>query len=256
VLDRLLEDERLIFVGITACSAGAVNAVVLADRLAAKAREGQGRVKAFLGEDVLHYSLWNIRPSLIDRANSTFGLDYSPGYVFMEALSYFLSPYQFNPFNYNPFKNLLEETIDFARVRTQRELKWFLSATNVETAKLTIFSGDDLRVEHLLASACLPLLMHAIEIDGEYYWDGGFMGNPAIYPLVWECETRDVILVHTTPLERRGVPKTSQAIMNRMQEISFNASRPCAGRRNRRYKARCGRRRPARTRLGRRRRGC
>jgi NTE family protein len=225
VLDRLLEDERLIFEGITACSAGAVNAVVLANGLAAKGREGARAALRHFWKKMSCISVSGIfRPSLIDRANSTFGLDYSPGYVFMEALSYFLSPYQFNPFNYNPFKNLLEETIDFARIRTQRELKLFLSATNVETAKLTIFSGDDLRVEHLLASACLPLLMHAIEIDGEHYWDGGFMGNPAIYPLVWECETRDVILVHTTPLERRGVPKTSQAIMNRMQEISFNAS--------------------------------
>jgi NTE family protein len=225
VLDRLLEEERLHFEGITASSAGAINAVVLADGLAAGSREGAKTALRRFWQKISYAAAFGIfQPSLIDKANSTFGLDYSPGYKFVETLSYFLSPYQFNPLNYNPMKNLLEETIDFDRVRTQRKLKLFLSATNIETAKVKIFLGEKLQVEHVLASACLPLLMHAVEIDGEYYWDGGFMGNPAIFPLLLECEARDIIVVHITPSKRPGVPKTSQAIMNRMQEISFNAS--------------------------------
>jgi NTE family protein len=100
----------------------------------------------------------------------------------------------------------------------------FLSATNVETAKVKIFTDEELHLEHVLASACLPLLMHAVEIDRKHYWDGGFLGNPALFPLLLECEARDIVLVHITPSERPGIPKTSQSIMNRMQEISFNAS--------------------------------
>jgi NTE family protein len=225
VLDRLLEEERLLFEGVTASSAGAINAVVLADGLAAGGREGGKSALRRFWQKLSNIAGSGIfQPSLIDRANSTFGLDYSPGYVFMEALSYYLSPYQFNPFNYNPLKDLIEESIDFARVRKQRKLKLFLSATNVETAKVKIFTDEELHLEHVLASACLPLLMHAVEIDGKHYWDGGFLGNPAIFPLLLECEARDIVLVHITPSERPGIPKTSQSIMNRMQEISFNAS--------------------------------
>jgi NTE family protein len=225
VLDRLLEEERLGFEGLTASSAGAINAVVLADGLAAGGREGaRTALRRFWRKMSSAAASGFFQPSFIDKADSTFGLDHSPGYKFLEAISYFWSPYQFNPLNYNPMKNLLEEAIDFERVRAQRKVKLFLSATNVETAKVKIFSGEKLQVEHVLASACLPLLMHAVEIDGQYYWDGGFMGNPAIFPLLRECEARDIILVHITPSERPGVPKTSQAIMNRMQEISFNAS--------------------------------
>jgi NTE family protein len=142
----------------------------------------------------------------------------------MESLSYYASPYQTNPLNYNPFKDLLAGMIDFERVRRQTALKLFLCATNVQTAKVKIFTGEELRLEHLLAATCLPLMMHAVEVDGEYYWDGSFVGNPAIFPLLYHCATRDILMVHITPAERPGVPTTSPSIMNRMQEISFNTS--------------------------------
>ena len=106
----------------------------------------------------------------------------------MEALAYFASPYQLNPFNINPLKKLFEEFVDFERVRRQDAVKLFLSATDVRTAKVKVFSGKELRAEHVLASTCLPLMMQAVEVDGEYYWDGGYSGNPAIFPLVYECE--------------------------------------------------------------------
>jgi NTE family protein len=225
VLDRLLAEERLSVEGITASSAGAVNAVVLADGLAAGGRDGARKaLRTFwqkLSEDA---SRSVFRPSLIDQMSSTRGLDHSPGYVFMEALAYFASPYQLNPFNFNPLKKLFEECVDFERVRRQDAIKLFLSATDVRTAKVKVFPGKELRAEHVLASTCLPLMMQAVEVDGEYYWDGGYAGNPAIFPLVYECETPDIVLVHLTPAERPEIPTSSPAIMNRMQEISFNTA--------------------------------
>jgi len=224
-LDRLLEEEALHFEGITGTSAGAVNAVVLADGLAAGGREGARDALRVYWQKVSALSARGIfRPSFIDKGNPDFGLEYSPGFWFLEPMTYFASPYQMNPLNLNPFKDLLAEAINFERVRQQTEVKLFLSATNVQTAKVKIFAGREFRVEHVLASTCLPLLMQAVEVDGEYYWDGSYAGNPAIYPLVYECETRDILMVHITPAERPGVPTTSPAIMNRMQEISFNTS--------------------------------
>ena len=225
VLDRLLEEKALHFEGITGTSAGAVNAVVLADGLAAGGREGARDALRVYWQKVSALSSRGIfRPSLIDKGNPDFGLEYSPGFWFLEPMTYFASPYQMNPLNLNPFKDLLAEAINFERVRQQTEVKLFLSATNVQTAKVKIFAGKEFRVEHVLASTCLPLLMQAVEVDGEYYWDGSYAGNPAIYPLVYECETRDILMVHITPAERPGVPTTSPAIINRMQEISFNTS--------------------------------
>jgi NTE family protein len=224
VLDRLLEEERLSFEGISATSAGAVNAVVLADGLAAGGSEGARdalRVYWQKVSDLLSRGVFE--PSLVDKGNSDFGLEHSLGFWFLK-MTYLTSPYDMNPFNYNPFKDLLAEAINFERVRGQTDLKLFLCATNVQTAKVKIFPGKELRVEHVLASTCLPLLVHSVEVDREYYWDGSYAGNPAIYPLVYNCDSRDILVVHITPAERPGVPTSSPAIMNRMQEISFNTS--------------------------------
>jgi NTE family protein len=223
VLDRLLEEDRLSFEGITGSSAGAVNAVVLADGLAEGGREGARQaLRRYWYKASALASRGPFRPSPIDKASPDFGLEHSPGFMFLEPLTLFASPYQTNPFNFNPLKDLLMETVDFERVRRQTTVKLFLCATNVETAKVKIFHGKEIGADHVLASTCLPLLMQAVEVDGEYYWDGGYAGNPAIFPLVYECETRDILVVHITPAERPGVPTTSNAIMNRMQEISFN----------------------------------
>ncbi len=225
VLDRLLEEEALHFEGITGTSAGEVNAVVLADGLAAGGREGaRNALRAYWQKVSALFARGIFRPSLIDKGSPDFGLEHSPGFRFFEPMIYFASPYQANPFNHNPFSDLLAEAINFERVRQQTEVKLFLCATNVQTAKVKIFAGKELRVEHVLASTCLPLLMQAVEVDGEYYWDGSYAGNPAIFPLVYDCDSRDILMVHITPAERPGVPTTSPAIMNRMQEISFNTS--------------------------------
>jgi NTE family protein len=225
VLDRLLEDERLSFEGITASSAGAVNAVVLAHGLSVGGREeGRRALRSFWKRmsEVTSHGL--MQPSLVDKISGKFGLDHSPGYLFMDALSYFTSPYFCNPLNYNPLRNVLEEIIDFERLRRQPSVKLFLCATNVRTGKIKVFSSSELGPDHVLASTCLPLLMHPVEIEGDVYWDGGYSGNPVLFPLVYECDTRDIVMVHLTPAERPEIPLTSHAIMNRMQEISFNAA--------------------------------
>ena len=225
VLDRLLEEEAFHFEGLCGTSAGAANAVVLADGFAAGGREGARQALRKYWQRVS--DLWSrgpFKPSLIGEGNSDFGLENSFGFRFIEPMTHFASPYQLNPFNLNPFKDMLAEAIDFERVRRQTAFKLFVCATDVQTAKVKIFTGKELTADHVLASTCLPLLMQTVEIDGEYYWDGMYSGNPAIYPLVYECDSRDILLVHITPAERPGVPKTSPAIMNRMQEISSNTS--------------------------------
>jgi NTE family protein len=225
VLDRLLEEERLRFDGITATSAGAVNAVVLVYGLAVGGREGAKKALDRYWRRLSATASASIfQPSFFDRIYGNFGLDHSPGYVFVDTLSHVFSPYQLNPTNYNPFKSLLEEIVDFDVLRRQSVVKLFLSATNVRSGKIKIFPSEELRADHVVASSCQPLMMHAVEIDGEYYWDGGFMGNPALFPVIYACEARDIVLVHLTPLERQENPTTSPAILSRMQEVTFNSS--------------------------------
>jgi NTE family protein len=132
--------------------------------------------------------------------------------------------YQLNPLNYNPLRNILEEVVDFERLNQGSAVKLFLSATNVRTGKVRIFTGREITADAVLASACLPFMSQAIEIDGEAYWDGGYMGNPAIFPLIYECQSPDVVVVHIDPIGRPDVPTTARDIMNRVNEISFNSS--------------------------------
>ena len=225
VLDRLLEDERLIFDAVTATSAGCVNAVVLADGLASG---GRGAAKEFLRSfwkkmsDLASQSI--IAPSFIDLMNPTFGLEHSPGYLFADMISRFLSPYQLNPFDMNPMRDLLNESINFERVREQQLVKLYLCATTVRTGKIAVFTNKDITADHLIASACMPFRVRAPEINGEYYWEGGFMGNPAIFPVIYGSASSDILLVHLTPTERSELPTTARAILDRMEEISFNAS--------------------------------
>ncbi len=225
VLDRLLEEERLALDGISATSAGAVNAAVLTYGFAVGGREEAKRSLNRYWRRLSEMASASIfQPSLLDKMYGNFGLDHSPGYVFTDTLSQVFSPYQLNPLNYNPFKKLLEEVIDFEILRRQSAVKLFLCATNVRSGKVKIFRSGELRSDHVVASSCQPLMMRAVEIDGEYYWDGGFMGNPALFPVIYASEARDIILVHLTPTKRPENPTTSRAILSRMQELTFNSS--------------------------------
>jgi NTE family protein len=225
VLDRILEDERIAFDGVTATSAGAVNAVVLADGLAEGGREGaRVHLRNFWTKMSELASASPIAPSFIDQANPTFGLEHTPGYLWNEMLTRVMSPYELNPSDINPLRDLFNSTIDFERVRRQRVVKVFLCATNVRTSKVKVFPREELAAEHVLASGCIPIKMRTPEIDGEYYWDGGFMGNPAIFPVIYNCDARDVVMVHLTPFERPETPTNARTILDRMQEIIFNSS--------------------------------
>ncbi len=148
----------------------------------------------------------------------------SPLQAWFEAWSHSLSPYDFNPLNINPLKELIERFVDFDAVRACAALLLFISATNVHTGRVRVFSSDKMTADVIMASACLPLMFRAVEIDGVPYWDGGYMGNPALFPFFGATETEDVLMVQINPVERRTTPTSSQEIMNRVNEITFNAS--------------------------------
>ncbi|MEQ1931849.1 MAG: patatin-like phospholipase family protein [Parvularculaceae bacterium] len=225
VLDRLLEDERIAFDGVSATSAGAMNAAVLAYGLATGGREGAKKALANFWRRVSHSSLMSpLQPTWLDRMMHNHSLEMSPAFMMMDLMTRVLSPYELNPFNHNPLRKILEDVVDFEEVRAQKEIKLFLSATNVRQGKVRIFETHEITSDAVLASACLPFMFQAVEIEGEPYWDGGYMGNPAIYPLIYHCDSRDVVVVHINPIMRTETPKTARDILNRINEISFNSS--------------------------------
>ncbi|MBX9700387.1 MAG: patatin-like phospholipase family protein, partial [Acetobacteraceae bacterium] len=227
VLDRLLEERARIGIeGISATSAGAMNAACVAYGMA---RGGPEEARAVLERFWMRISdraaLSPLQPSWIDRMQANWGLHWSPSYLAFDLVTRLFSPYEFNPLNLNPLRDVLEECVDFAFLREAPcPMKLFLSATNVRTGRVKVFEKSELSADAVLASACLPFLFHAVEIGGEAYWDGGYMGNPAIFPLIYGCESRDVVVVHINPTMRAEVPRTARDILNRVNEISFNSS--------------------------------
>jgi NTE family protein len=225
VLDCLLNEPRLELEGISATSAGAINAVVLAHGLTVGGRAGAASALAdFWRRVATEAERGGLQPSWFDRLTHNYGLEHSPAYLLFDLMSRMFSPYQFNPGNYNPLAKLLERTVDFDRLRRDCPIKLFLSATNVRTGKVRVFTNEEICVKRVLASACLPLFWQAVEIDGEHYWDGGYMGNPALFPLIYGCKSRDIIVIHINPIERPDIPRTALEIINRINEISFNSS--------------------------------
>jgi NTE family protein len=225
VLDRLLEDERIAFEGLSATSAGAMNAVTLAYGMTLGGREGAKKALMQFWRRVAHAGMVSpLQPTWFERATHNHSLESSPAFVLFDLVSRLYSPYQFNPLNYNPLRQVLDQTVDFERLRQNCALKLFLSATNVRTGKVKVFGNDELSLDVVMASACLPFMFQAVNINGESYWDGGYMGNPAIFPLIYKCESRDVVIVHINPIERMETPTTARDILNRINEISFNSS--------------------------------
>jgi NTE family protein len=225
VLERLLEEPGFEIDGVSATSAGAMNAVVLAHGLTVGGREGAKQALTDFWKLVARIAKSSfLQPSWYDRMTHNPRLEHSPGYVFLDMLSRVFSPYQINPFNYNPLRSVLEEVVDFEGLRRRCAIKLFLCATNVRTGKVRVFTDNEICVERVLASACLPLLSQAIEIEGEFFWDGGYMGNPALFPLIYGCQSPDIIVIHINPTERPEIPKTAQEIITRINEISFNSS--------------------------------
>ena len=224
VLDRLLAEPGLRIEAISGASAGAMNAAVLA---AGYAAGGAAEARACLDR------FWR-GVSAFDGFSAVQGTPFDcltggqAGRAMMTQLVHGMtrsfSPYQLNPMNYNPLRTLIDDSIDFAALRDFEGIKLFVAATNIRSGKVKIFEHENLSTDVLLASACLPSMFQAVEVDGEHYWDGGYMGNPSIFPLIYKCAARDVLLVQVIPLHRPEIPTTAYDIMNRTNEIGFNSA--------------------------------
>jgi NTE family protein len=215
VLDRLLEDGRIDIEGICGTSAGALNATVLAYGHMRGGNDGAREVLHSFWRAVSDISMfpfvgWHIHDTLI--------------FNWFETMTRFVSPYQFNPLNINPLRQILERHVDFESLRRNGNIKLFVSTTNVRTGQLRVFHTHELTLDAVMASACIPFVFQAVAIDHEYYWDGGYMGNPPLFPLCYHTESRDVIVVHINPIVRDKLPTDPAEIMNRINEISFNSS--------------------------------
>ena len=223
VLDRLLEEPWLEIVAISGTSAGAMNAAVLVDGHAkGGADAARAALEAFWHKVSRAALLSPLRRGFLDVLLDRWTLDHSPVFVAMDMMARLFSPYDLNPGGFNPLQQILAECVDFERLG-QAPIKLFVTATNVRTGQGRVFRNREITPDVLLASACLPTLFQAVEIDGENYWDGGYSGNPTITPLVRECQSHDTILVQINPVERSGTPKTAREILNRLNEVSFNA---------------------------------
>jgi NTE family protein len=225
VLDRLLEGGEVDIRAISGTSAGAMNAAVLADGLEEGGPEGaRAALQRFWSAISLAARASPIRRGPIDVFMGNWNLDYNPSTLLVDILQLVSSPYDFNPWKINPLKLILEREVDFKRVRKCEGVKLFISATNVQTGRVKVFEHKKLNVEMVMASAALPFIYQAVMIDGEPYWDGGYMGNPALFPLYGADESDDIVIVQVNPIYREGVPRTARDIINRVNEISFNSS--------------------------------
>jgi len=223
VLDRLLEEPWLDFDGISGTSAGAMNAAVMAYGLETGGRTGAQQALEGFWRRVADAALLSpFRRGPLEILTGKWTLDYSPAFIAADIAARLYSPYTINVGGSNPLQKVLEESIDFG-VLAKAKTKLFVTATNVHTGRGRIFRNADMTPEVLMASACLPTMFQAVEIDGEPYWDGGFTGNPTITPLIRECASTDTILVSINPIERPGTPRTAMEIQNRLNEISFNS---------------------------------
>jgi NTE family protein len=221
VLDRLLEEPDLDVEAVSGSSAGAMNAVALAHGMAQGGAPGARESLEALWTAVGSASYAGPLPAVDDRARQ--GLIAAPS-KFLLGLTRFFSPYQLNPFDINPLRSIIERLFDFERIRRASPVRLFVGATHVRSGALRVFDDRELSVDHLLASACLPALNQAVKIDGETYWDGGYTGNPPLYPLVYDRRSADLVIVLLLPLLRAGTPTSADAIRSRLTEIHFNTT--------------------------------
>ncbi len=231
VLDRILEDDRLEIAAISGASAGAMNGVVLCEALVEGGRpEARAALRKFW-EGIAQagaaspFRRTPLQAMMLSSLGSVVGdAITAPWMWWWNAVSDASSPYATNPLNLNPVGDVLDELVDFERVRACRSIRLYVAATNVSTGRARIFTNTELTARHVLASACLPQMFQAVEIDGAHYWDGGYMGNPPLFPLFDKPTSRDVMIVQINPIVRPGVPKTAAEIASRVNEITFNAS--------------------------------
>ncbi|MDO8768885.1 MAG: patatin-like phospholipase family protein [Burkholderiaceae bacterium] len=219
VLDALLEDPRIEFEGLSGSSAGAMNAAVFVDGWIKGGRDGarQGLADFWtaVGQQI---------PSGMVTQGYSDAISLSPASKVVANWAGYFSPSQLNPWDLNPLRDLLNRQIDFKQLRARSPFKLFVGTTQANTGKLRLFRENELTIDALLASACLPKIHHAVEIDGEPYWDGGYSANPAVFPLFYHCDSRDVLLVLLNPLQREGTPRTVEEIETRITELGFSAN--------------------------------
>jgi NTE family protein len=225
VLDRLLEEDKLVIEGISGTSAGAMNAAMLVNGYMDSGRDGAKRYLETFWKRISETAAYSpLHKSPFERVLTGWNMDHSPIYQTFDILSRLFSPYELNPLNINPMRYILEEMIDHEAMTSCSIIKLFIAATHVASGQVRIFQCHELSTDVLLASACIPFLFQAVEINGEAYWDGGYMGNPAIWPLIYHCNSQDVVLVQINPIHDNRLPKTAADIINRLNEISFNSS--------------------------------
>ena len=225
VLDKLAEDGRLDIEGLSASSSGSMNAAVYAQGRMHGGQDGaRAALEGFWRKVSEAGALYSpLRSMPWDRALGI-GLEHSPGYLLFQALTGVFSPYQFNPLGFNPLREVLEKSVDFEAVHACDCVELFICATNVRTGQPRIFRNREVTLDAVMASACLPTLFQAVEVDGEHYWDGGYMGNPALYPLIYHTQARDIVIVHINPVVRSQLPTSAAEIQNRLNEVTFNSS--------------------------------
>jgi NTE family protein len=225
VMHRLMSDPHIYIDGISGTSAGAMNAAVFADGFLKGKRQGAINALAeFWGSIADLCALPRSFIRGLPGFGSTWRVDDDPTFMLADFVTRIWSPTQLNPFDLSPLRDILENLVDFEGLRARPDVKLFVTASNVRTCKSRVFRTPELTVDTLLASACLPLLFKAVEIEGEAYWDGGYLGNPAIYPLIHECASSDVVIVQVSPMQRPEIPVSSRDIINRINEMTFNAS--------------------------------
>lgn len=224
VLDKLLEDDRVRIEAVTGTSAGAVNAAVLAYGLEIGGpHKARHLLEEFWRKISLSAAMSPLQPTIMDKMLGNVRLDFSPSFLALDFITRMLSPYQFNLFDINPLRDILADTVDFEVIRKSREIKVFVNATAVKTGKVRVFRTKEMSLEAVTASACLPFLFKTVEVGGEPYWDGGYTGNPSLFPLFYECASEDIVLVQINPLHVEEVPVKAADILDRVNEISFNA---------------------------------
>lgn len=224
VLDRLLEVDELEVEAMSGTSAGAINTVVCAYGLHKGGPEKAKELLEKLWEKVALNGSFYLKSTPFDAFFNGGDIYNSPGYMLFNTFTQYVSPYTFNPFNYNPLRSILNELVEFEELQKYNKKKLFICATNVKTNRAKIFTNKEITVDAVLASSCLPFLFQAVKIDGEYYWDGGYMGNPPLFPMINNTTSQDIVLIKINSINIHHLPVTARDIADRVNEISFNSS--------------------------------
>ena len=225
VLDRMFEEDRLWIEAISGTSAGAMNAVVATQGMYDGGAAGARRaLEEFWRAVSVAGQASPSKRTPMDMWTGSWSLDASPAYLMSDLLSRMASPYDLNPLGFNPLRDVVREFIDFDKVAGCHDMGLYISATNVETGRARVFQRHEVTLDVVMASACLPAMFKAVEIDGVPYWDGGFMGNPVLFPFIDHSPSPDIVIVQINPLLRPGAPRRARDIQNRVNEITFNGS--------------------------------